>query len=337
MAYEKTVWQKGMVLTAENLNKIENALEDITSVVSIESDGSGLNTINTTTNNLTVSDTSNLGTANISGATIIGTQETAADLNIYGDLTATGDVTFGTAKINNHLMRFFGTTIFNTATATLHGETTIDTICTGNIINRADNNYMRIYALGQLELEGIQGISINGNTEGTTITNDLIAADDFIVQGQIKTNEIIQRSVESNDTLKISAKKLLIDNYDSSTTSAVEIVPNVTFDNDVTITGSLTLSGNAAAATQSYVTNQISNLPEVARTGQYSALIGKPVIPTVPTNISAFTNDAGYLTTHQDISGKLDIPSYSSLNNGTYILQMTLNDGVPTYEWIPGE
>lgn len=29
-----------------------------------------------------------------------------------------------------------------------------------------------------------------------------------------------------------------------------------------------------------------------------------PAIPTVPTNVSAFTNDAGYLTQHQDISGK---------------------------------
>ena len=29
-------------------------------------------------------------------------------------------------------------------------------------------------------------------------------------------------------------------------------------------------------------------------------------IPTVPTNVSAFTNDAGYLTEHQDISGKQD-------------------------------
>ena len=29
-------------------------------------------------------------------------------------------------------------------------------------------------------------------------------------------------------------------------------------------------------------------------------------IPTVPTKVSAFTNDAGYLTQHQDISGKLD-------------------------------
>ena len=30
-------------------------------------------------------------------------------------------------------------------------------------------------------------------------------------------------------------------------------------------------------------------------------------IPTVPTNVSEFTNDAGYLTAHQDISGKQDV------------------------------
>ena len=71
-------------------------------------------------------------------------------------------------------------------------------------------------------------------------------------------------------------------------------------------------------------------LHKVAKTGTYSDLIGtptipaaqvnsdwdansgvaqilhKPTIPTVPTNVSAFTNDAGYLTSHQDISGKED-------------------------------
>lgn len=50
----------------------------------------------------------------------------------------------------------------------------------------------------------------------------------------------------------------------------------------------------------------------------------KPTIPTVPTNVSAFTNDAGYLTQHQDISGKANSAdlatvatsgSYNDLNN----------------------
>ena len=35
----------------------------------------------------------------------------------------------------------------------------------------------------------------------------------------------------------------------------------------------------------------------------------KSDIPVVPTNVSAFTNDAGYLTSHQDISGKQDVIS----------------------------
>lgn len=39
---------------------------------------------------------------------------------------------------------------------------------------------------------------------------------------------------------------------------------------------------------------------------EVGALPSTTVIPTVPTKVSAFTNDAGYLTEHQDISGKLD-------------------------------
>ena len=38
------------------------------------------------------------------------------------------------------------------------------------------------------------------------------------------------------------------------------------------------------------------NLALVAVTGSYNDLIDKPTIPTVPTAVSAFTNDAGYVT-----------------------------------------
>lgn len=49
--------------------------------------------------------------------------------------------------------------------------------------------------------------------------------------------------------------------------------------------------------------------------GSYNDLIDKPTIPTVPTNISAFNNDVGYLTEHQDLSDyakKTDIPDVSN-------------------------
>ena len=61
--------------------------------------------------------------------------------------------------------------------------------------------------------------------------------------------------------------------------------------------------------------NDLSNKPTIpaaqvqsdwnATTGM-GVILNKPTIPTVPTNVSAFTNDAGYLTSHQDISGKED-------------------------------
>lgn len=55
-----------------------------------------------------------------------------------------------------------------------------------------------------------------------------------------------------------------------------------------------------------YAANEISGLATVATSGSYNDLKDKPTIPTVPSNVSAFTNDAGYLTQHQDISGKAD-------------------------------
>lgn len=39
-----------------------------------------------------------------------------------------------------------------------------------------------------------------------------------------------------------------------------------------------------------------ADLATVATSGAYADLTGKPTIPTVPTNVSAFNNDAGYLT-----------------------------------------
>ena len=41
------------------------------------------------------------------------------------------------------------------------------------------------------------------------------------------------------------------------------------------------------------------------------------LIPTIPTNVSAFTNDVGYLTQHQDISGKLDTSKVKTTNSTT--------------------
>lgn len=46
-----------------------------------------------------------------------------------------------------------------------------------------------------------------------------------------------------------------------------------------------------------------ADLAEVATSGDYDDLTNKPTIPTVPEKVSAFQNDAGYLTEHQSLSG----------------------------------
>ena len=79
-----------------------------------------------------------------------------------------------------------------------------------------------------------------------------------------------------------------------------------------------------------------SNLATVATTGDYDDLINKPTIPVVPTNVSSFTNDAGYLTSHQDISGKADKTelfsgSYNDLTDKPTIPSLT---GYATETWV---
>ena len=61
------------------------------------------------------------------------------------------------------------------------------------------------------------------------------------------------------------------------------------------------------------------------------ALPSSTVIPTVPTKVSAFTNDAGYLTEHQDLSEyakKTEIPSVpvKSVNGKTGAVQLSASD-----------
>ena len=48
-----------------------------------------------------------------------------------------------------------------------------------------------------------------------------------------------------------------------------------------------------------------ADLATVATSGSYNDLTDKPIIPTVPTNVSAFTNDSGYLVA-ADVAGKAD-------------------------------
>ena len=74
--------------------------------------------------------------------------------------------------------------------------------------------------------------------------------------------------------------------------------------------------------THTHTKSQITDFPSlstVATSGSYNDLSNKPTIPTVPTNVSAFTNDVGYLTQHQSLSNYVQKSSTTGLlrNDGT--------------------
>ena len=55
--------------------------------------------------------------------------------------------------------------------------------------------------------------------------------------------------------------------------------------------------------------------------GDYNDLSNKPTIPTVPSNVSAFNNDAGYIT-NDAISGKVDVSDFETYSGN---VQTALN------------
>ena len=73
--------------------------------------------------------------------------------------------------------------------------------------------------------------------------------------------------------------------------------------------------------------NYRPNLATVATTGNYNDLINRPTIPTVPTNVSAFTNDAGYVTS-ADVQQASGVPTnVSAFNNDMgYLTSYTETD-----------
>ena len=59
---------------------------------------------------------------------------------------------------------------------------------------------------------------------------------------------------------------------------------------------------------------QIGNLATVATSGSYNDLNDKP---TIPTNTSDLNNDSGFLTKHQDISGKENVMPITTATGAT--------------------
>ncbi len=105
-----------------------------------------------------------------------------------------------------------------------------------------------------------------------------------------------------------------LSSYAKTADVAAGYVSKETFDNYVLSGGQadsvdLTVYAKTADVEAAYATKaelsakaDAASLATVATSGSYNDLTNKPAIPTVPTNVSAFTNDANYLTEHQSLA-----------------------------------
>ena len=91
-----------------------------------------------------------------------------------------------------------------------------------------------------------------------------------------------------------------------------------------------------------YITNSVndltnytlsSSLATVATSGEYSDLLNKPTIPTVPTNVSSFNNDVGYITnTVNDLTNYTLSSSLSSVATSGSYNDLSNKPSIPTLD-----
>lgn len=111
--------------------------------------------------------------------------------------------------------------------------------------------------------------------------------------------------------------------YDNATTTTAGLM---SASDKVKLNG-IAANANNYAHPSTHPASMITGLASVATSGSYNDLKDKPAIPTVPTKVSAFINDVGYLTQHQSLDGY----AKTSVAN-TWTAEQSINNVNITYE-----
>jgi len=98
-----------------------------------------------------------------------------------------------------------------------------------------------------------------------------------------------------NSDSDLSAELRYIKNNLTKTADLAAVATSGSY-NDLTDKPTISGGTTYTAGTGINITNDEISVDATALS--YNDLQNKPTIPTVPTNVSSFTNDAGYLTTH---------------------------------------
>lgn len=168
----------------------------------------------------------------------------------------------------------------------------------------------------------------HGGTGGTVVFS--FDASPFIIDGMVENVEIKTLSGASylvvsfnTDAGKQDINIPLTDIFDPSnyytktaTDDAIEAATSGKADTSaVTAEIAAAVSGKADS----------DSLATVATTGSYNDLEDKPTIPTVPTDVSAFNNDAGYITADA-ITGKADVSAITTIQSAITSIQSAMTE-----------
>ena len=183
------------------------------------------------------------------------------------------------------------------------GNTLVD--LTGDTVTAAD-------LADGVKATGADGNPIVGLMKKVTIDGSLSDTSTNPVQNKV-IKEALDGKLGKNETA-VNALKVNNLTVETAVPKNAKFTDTV-YDNATTTTAGLMsasdkvkLNGIAANANNythpsTHPASMITGLASVATSGSYNDLKDKPAIPTVPTNVSAFINDAGYLTQHQSLDG----------------------------------
>lgn len=172
----------------------------------------------------------------------------------------------------------------------------------------ADGSTVRGKVCGRALGKGVYGIELTfGDEEGQhgriceAEILEVVESGEEATAVSTTEGEGVPFTVEVDLTVKTVrvGKVVMVDSYPGLTGK-----PSI---GGVTLDGDLTLADIGAAA--------VSDLAEVATSGSYNDLSG---LPSIPTKVGELENDKGYLTEHQDISGKVDKVEGKGLSTNDY-------------------
>ena len=186
-------------------------------------------------------------------------------------------------------------------------KTTVDSSLSSSSTNPVQNKVINTALSNKVDKDGNKVLSTNDYT--TTEKNKLsgIAAGAEVNQNAFSTMKVDTYTINATsktDTFSIIGRNNVELSIDASNRVVID-AKDTTYSDATTSNSGLMSSADKTKLDKitSYVSKVNGKSGEVSLTyTDVGALPNTTIIPTVPTNVSAFTNDAGYLTDHQSLA-----------------------------------